>query len=183
MAYNRVHRRLVRDGGIIRISSHDYSWQQDKLFRIGCKSHWSNIWHLSPNHIDIYMAFLNQIDNNGNCSVIYFYNHVTAKFSISCLPSETQLLTSSYHPQMSNFSLFTSYTIIQGNMYQIDGNQTNTDSFNVITTTLPGQPSAQESPLGIFISFCCLKNINWNEIIMVRIDFPCFFRWWISPFC
>lgn len=64
---------------------------------------------------------------------------------------------------MSILSLFTSsYTIIQGNMYQIDGSQT-TDSFNVITKLVgdsESESSAPESPIGILILCCCLKNLT-----------------------
>ena len=47
-------------------------------------------------------------------------------------------------------------------MYHIDGSQTTTnmDSFNIITTTHAGQSSAPESPLGILILCCCLKNLT-----------------------
>ena len=50
-------------------------------------------------------------------------------------------------------------------MYQIDGNQTNTDSFNVITT-LADQPSAQESP-SFFFYFRTSSN---RILIFIRVN-------------
>ena len=71
---------------------------------------------------------------------------------------------------MSTLFLFTnSYTIIQGNMYHIDGSQIE-DSFNVTAThTLARQFSAApESPLGILIFCCCLKTST--DIILLWLE-------------
>lgn len=71
-----------------------------------------------------------------------------------------------------SFSLFTtsSYTVIQGNLYHIDGSQTNLDSFNVTTTlaSVAGQPSAPESPLGMHIFLCCLKNLTEIKLLWLE---------------
>ena len=53
-------------------------------------------------------------------------------------------------------------------MYHIDGSQTHMDSFNV-TTTLAGQPSAPESTLGMFILFCCLKNLTKIKLLWLEL--------------
>ena len=48
-------------------------------------------------------------------------------------------------------------------MYRIDGSQTNMDSFNV-QTTLADHSSAAESPLGMLILRCFLKNLTETKL-------------------